>query len=115
MKKIVFLCSMGISSSILVHKAAMAAMQSKYSCQIEAYALQAAKEKAADADCIFIAPSIQASRAWLEQVCPGIPIEEIAPETWSRLDGQNLLQTAVQTMNQKTAGRQKAASSQGSI
>ena len=50
MKKIILLCSNGMSTSMMVAKMKEAAKKIGYDCTIAAYALSAASEVTADAD-----------------------------------------------------------------
>lgn len=59
MKKIILLCSNGMSTSMMVAKMKEAAKKIGYDCTIAAYALSAASEVTADADCILIGPQVK--------------------------------------------------------
>lgn len=68
MKKIILLCSNGMSTSMMVAKMKEAAKKIGYDCTIAAYALSAASEVTADADCILIGP--QANTSWARYRLP---------------------------------------------
>ena len=62
MKKIILLCSNGMSTSMMVAKMKEAAKKIGYDCTIAAYALSAASEVTADADCILTSGQTRAGR-----------------------------------------------------
>ena len=78
MKKIILLCSNGMSTSMMVAKMKEAAKKIGYDCTIAAYALSAASEVTADADCILIGPQVKHKLGEVQAACPGIPAAPIA-------------------------------------
>lgn len=58
MKKIVLLCSAGMSTSMLVKKMQAAAEAENYACEIAAYPMTEAGNKAADADVVLLGPQV---------------------------------------------------------
>ena len=77
MKKIILLCSNGMSTSMMVAKMKEAAKKIGYDCTIAAYALSAASEVTADADCILIGPQVKHKLGEVQAACPGIPAAPI--------------------------------------
>lgn len=90
MRKIVLLCSAGMSTSLLVNKMRAAADEQGYECSIEADPLRSAAENGADADIVLLGPQVrfQVNKIAGELSCP---VESIDPMVYGRMDGAALL------------------------
>lgn len=91
MKKIILLCSAGMSTSMLVKKMQEAAAAESFECEIAAYPMSEAKAKASDADVILLGPQVRFSKGKIEEQCPGIPVEAIDMKLYGRMDGKGVM------------------------
>ena len=98
MRKIILLCSAGMSTSMLVKKMQEAAAADNYACEIAAFPMSEAKEKAADADIIFLGPQVRFSKGKVEEQCPGRPVEVIDMKLYGRMDGKGVIAIAKQKL-----------------
>jgi PTS system cellobiose-specific IIB component len=90
MKKIVLLCSAGMSTSLLVNKMREAAKKQGYECSIDAYPIRSATEHGKDADIVLLGPQVRFQLRKLNQDL-SCPVEAIDPMTYGRMDGEALL------------------------
>lgn len=100
MKKIVLLCSNGMSTSLMVTKMKEAAAKASFECSIAAYALSSAKEVAADADCILIGPQVKHKLAQVKSDCPNVPVAAIEMKDYGMMNGAAVLNTARKMMGE---------------
>ncbi len=91
MRNIVLLCNMGMSTSLLVNNMKTAAKNDGYECEINAHALQKAKDTAEAADIILIGPQIAFELKRLKEQFPEKHIEAIAMADYGRMDGAKVL------------------------
>lgn len=101
MKKIVLLCSNGMSTSMMVAKMKDAASKTGYECSIAAYALADAKKVAADADCILVGPQVKHKLAQIQQDCPGVPTAAIEMKDYGMMNGAAVLKAARKMMGEE--------------
>ena len=94
MRKIILLCSAGMSTSMLVKKMQEAAAAENYECEIAAYPMSEAKEKASDADVILLGPQVRFSKDKIASLCPGIPVDAIDMKLYGRMDGKSVIAIA---------------------
>jgi PTS system cellobiose-specific IIB component len=98
MKKIVLLCSAGMSTSMLVKKMQEEAAKENYECSIAAFPTSEAKDKASDADVILLGPQVRFSKDKIAEACPGVPIDAIDMKIYGRMDGKGALDLAKSLM-----------------
>ncbi len=98
MKKIVLLCSAGMSTGILVKKMQAVAEKEGYACTIAAYPLAKAKTEAADADVILLGPQVRFQKDKVAAECPGVPVEAIDMHIYGCMDGKATLELAKSLM-----------------
>ncbi len=94
MRKIILLCSAGMSTSMLVKKMQEVAKAENYECEIAAYPMSEAKEKASDADVILLGPQVRFNKGKIAELCPGIPVEAIDMKMYGRMDGKGVIAVA---------------------
>ena len=94
MRKIILLCSAGMSTSMLVKKMQEAAKAESYDCEIAAYLMSEAKEKASDADVILLGPQVRFNKGKIQELCPGIPVDAIDMKMYGRMDGKSVVAMA---------------------
>ena len=92
MKKIVLLCSAGMSTSMLVKKMQAAAEAENYACEIAAYPMAEAGDKAADADVVLLGK--------VKAQLPGKPVDAIEMRMYGRMDGKGVLACARKLMGE---------------
>lgn len=80
MRKIILLCSAGMSTSMLMQRMREAAEAQGYACTVDAYPVSEAKKVAGDADIVLLAPQIRFNvDAVAEQVaCPVAAMDMMA-------------------------------------
>lgn len=98
MKKIILLCSAGMSTGMLVKKMQAAAAEDKYECEIAAYPMADAKNKASDADVILLGPQVRFAKSKIEGQCPGIPLAVIDMRMYGRMDGKGVMNTVYEML-----------------
>ena len=91
MRKIILLCSAGMSTSMLVKKMQEDAAAENYECSIAAYPTSEAKEKASDADLILVGPQVRFAKGKIEEQCPGVPVDVIDMKLYGRMDGKGVI------------------------
>lgn len=93
MRKIVLLCSAGMSTSLLVTKMQQAADAQGYEAQIEAHPAADAAKFASDADVVLIGPQIRFQLAALQKElsCPVEPVDMMA---YGQMDGSAVIAQA---------------------
>lgn len=92
MRKIILLCSAGMSTSMLVKKMQEAAASQNYDCSIAAFPMSEAKERAADADVILLGPQVRFNKNKVVEQCPGIPVDVIDMKLYGRMDGKSVIE-----------------------
>src|SRR5687767_10264557 len=98
MKKIVLMCSMGLSTSALVTKMKDAASKEGFDCEISAYPVSEASTRGKEADCILIGPQMRFSLNNVKGQCPGVPCEAIDTAAYGMMDGSKVLAQAKKAM-----------------
>lgn len=95
MKKIVLLCSAGLSTSMLVEKMKIAAQELKYECSIAAYPIAEAASEGASADVILLGPQV---RFQLDAVNAQVscPVEAIDMTAYGMMDGKAVVNRAIE-------------------
>lgn len=99
MRKIVLLCNMGMSTSMMVSKMKEAASKEGYECEINAYSVSELNEVKEGADCILIGPQIKFKLAEIQAECDGIPVKDINMMDYGVMNGAAVLKIARDLMN----------------
>lgn len=94
MKKIVLLCSAGMSTSLLVKKMREIAETEKYDVQVEAYSVSEASVKAADADLVLLGPQVRFNLSSIQKKLPGKPVDVIDMRAYGNMDGDAVMKQA---------------------
>lgn len=92
MRNIVLLCNMGMSTSLMVNKMKKAAAENGYECEINAYALQHAKDIIDEADILLLGPQIAFELDRLKKEFLGKNFETISMMDYGRMDGKKVLE-----------------------
>lgn len=99
MKKIVLLCNMGMSTSMMVSKMKDAAKKQGFECEISAYSIKELDEVKKYADCILIGPQIRFELDNIKLQCPDIPAKDISMMDYGIMNGEKVLEMAIEMMN----------------
>ncbi|MGT2800303.1 PTS sugar transporter subunit IIB [Streptococcus marmotae] len=100
MKKIVLLCSAGLSTSMLVEKMKVAAKELDIECSIAAYPIAEAEKEGSTADVIFLGPQVRFQiDAVREQV--SCPVEAIDMTAYGMMDGKAVVNRAIELIEGK--------------
>lgn len=97
MKKIILLCAGGMSTSVLVNNMKKEAAAQQFNCEIDAYAVDAAKKVGAEADCVLIGPQIAYKLEEVKKVVP-CPVADIDMAIYGMMDGKKALEMAQKLM-----------------
>ncbi|MTD38903.1 PTS sugar transporter subunit IIB [Erwinia sp. CPCC 100877] len=98
MKKIVLLCSAGMSTSMLVTKMRRAAEEQNLDFDIDAYPLNEAENKGADADAILLGPQVRFQEASIKKLLPNKKVASINMQDYGTMNGAKVLNTAIELM-----------------
>lgn len=98
MRKIILLCSAGVSTNVLMQKMKQEADRQGYECSIMAYSLTQIPEAAAEADVMLLAPQAGHSLAELQVKYPQIPSTVIPQKLYATIDAVEILDLAQKTV-----------------
>lgn len=99
MKKILLVCSAGMSTSMLVKKMQEAAENEGKDYEVEALALSEAETKVDDVDVILLGPQVRFQKAQVEKVANGkVPVDVIDMQQYGMMDGESVLKHAESLM-----------------
>lgn len=98
MKKIVLICSGGMSTSLLVTKMKIAADNESFDCDIAAFGMAAADEAIPTADVVLLGPQIRYYQKKLKTQFPNKIIEAIDMHDYGLMNGQAVLDQAKKLM-----------------
>lgn len=101
MRKIVLLCNMGMSTSLMVNKMRTEAARQGYDCDISAYALGQAEEIIPAADILLMGPQIAFELDRLKGSYPDKKIEAINMMDYGRMDGAKVLNHVKEVLGDK--------------
>lgn len=94
MKKIVLICSAGMSTSLLVLHMRDAAKTDNYECDINAYPIADAPEVIPEADIVLLGPQVRYMSNKLNKEYPEKIIEAIDMQVYGMVDGKGALAQA---------------------
>lgn len=99
MKKILLVCSAGMSTSMLVKKMQETADKENKDYEIEALALSEAESKIDEVDVILLGPQVRFQKAQVEKIADGkVPIDVIGMQQYGMMDGEGVLKHAESLM-----------------
>lgn len=99
MKKILLVCSAGMSTSMLVKKMQETAEKEGKDYEVEALALSEAETKVDDVDVILLGPQVRFQKAQVEKVANGkVPVDVIDMQQYGMMDGESVLKHAESLM-----------------
>ncbi len=99
MKKILLVCSAGMSTSMLVKKMQDTANKEGKEYEVEALALSEAETKVDEVDAILLGPQVRFQKAQVEKVANGkVPVDVIDMQQYGMMDGEGVLKHAESLM-----------------
>ena len=99
MKKILLICSAGMSTSLLVTKMQKAATERGLDFDIAATGSGTYKDLAKNADVLLLGPQVRFMLREVTSAVPGKPIEVIDMRAYGKIDGGAVLDQAIRLMN----------------
>lgn len=91
MKKIVLLCSAGMSTSLLVNKMKVAAQEDQLDYDIEAYSLSEASRVVPDAAIVLLGPQVRFNVSKLQSQFPDKIVESIDMRNYGTMNGRAVI------------------------
>ncbi|GGI40809.1 PTS sugar transporter subunit IIB [Mammaliicoccus stepanovicii] len=99
MKKILLVCSAGMSTSMLVKKMQEVAQKENKDYEVEALALSEAETKIDEVNVILLGPQVRFQKAQVEKVAQGkVPVDVINMQQYGMMDGEGVLRQAESLM-----------------
>ena len=100
MKKILLVCSAGMSTSLLVTKMREAAKQKGVEVGIDALPVAEASTAVDHVDIVLLGPQVRFQTATVEKLVKGrIPVEVMDMRLYGTMNGKAILEDALQKMN----------------
>jgi PTS system cellobiose-specific IIB component len=93
-RRIVLLCSAGVSTSMLVRKMEHEAARLGYECSVSFYPISEAKEAAEFADVMLLAPQSASQLGGIKVKFPNVPAAVIPKELYATIDAEKILDQA---------------------
>lgn len=97
MKKIVLLCSAGMSTSLLMTKMVEYAKSVGYECTVNAYSISEAAKEGADADIVLLGPQVRFQLANI-QAQVSCPVETIDTVAYGMMDGKKVMERVIEVI-----------------
>lgn len=99
-KKILLVCSSGMSTSILVKSMQKASIEENFPAEISSTSVAGIEDKLADIDALLVGPQIRHRFSKLKEVAEkaNVPIELIPAQIYGLIDGKAALNLAVKMM-----------------
>ena len=99
MRKIVLLCSAGMSTSILVTKMQHAAADQGYEVEVSAHSVSEATRVGAEADIILLGPQVRFNLSNVQKQLPGKPVEVIDMRAYGTMNGEAVINEVKKVLN----------------
>ena len=99
MRKIVLLCSAGMSTSILVTKMQQAAADQGYEVEVSAHSVSEATRVGANADIILLGPQVRFNLSNVQKQLPGKPVEVIDMRAYGTMNGEAVINEDKKVLN----------------
>ncbi|CAM4171639.1 PTS sugar transporter subunit IIB [Erysipelothrix inopinata] len=98
MRKIVLLCSAGMSTSILVTKMQEAAAAQGYEVEISAHSVSEAARVGANADIVLLGPQVRFNLSTVQKQLPEKPIQVIDMRAYGTMNGEAVIAEVKKTL-----------------
>lgn len=100
MKKILLVCSAGMSTSLLVTKMREAAKEKGVEVQIDALSVSEASTAVDHVDIVLLGPQVRFQKPTVEKLVKGrIPVEVMDMRLYGMMNGKTILEEALQKIN----------------
>lgn len=97
MKKILLVCSAGMSTSLLVTKMKNAAKEIGVEVEIEALPVSECSTKIDEVDIVLLGPQVRFQKPLVEKLANGrIPVEVIDMRSYGIMDGKSILKSSLE-------------------
>ena len=97
MKKILLVCSAGMSTSLLVTKMKNAAKEIGVEVEIEALPVSECSTKIDEVDIVLLGPQVRFQKPVVEKLANGrIPVEVIDMRSYGTMDGKSILKSSLE-------------------
>lgn len=97
MKKILLVCSAGMSTSLLVTKMNKAAKEMGIEVEIEALPVSECSTKIDEVDIVLLGPQVRFQKPVVEKLASGrIPVEVIDMRSYGIMDGKSILESSLE-------------------
>lgn len=100
MKKILLVCSAGMSTSLLVNKMKKVAEEKGIECLIEAHGFSDVKRYDGEYDVCLVGPQIKYAAPQITKDLPSMPVAVIDMRVYGMADGDKALQQALDLMGE---------------
>lgn len=101
MKKILLVCNLGMSTSMLVQRMEKAAKEKGIEVEITAVPLQTAEKMIDEWDIVMLGPQVRHNLKQLQATGTKTPIEIIDMRDYGLMNGINVLETALKIIDNK--------------
>ena len=105
MKKIMLVCSAGMSTSLLVTKMEQAAEKAGDEVEIFALPMSDGINRLSTVDCVLLGPQVRFNLGKIKEeaakVNPGLPVDVIDMKDYGLMNGANVLKKALEIVNNK--------------
>ncbi|UTY39194.1 PTS sugar transporter subunit IIB [Allocoprobacillus halotolerans] len=99
---IVLCCAAAMSTSLLVEKIKREADQQDIFIDICAYGVHDICHQGAHADIILLAPQVKYMKKQIQKTLPDIPIMDISMRDYGTMNGKNVFQAALKTLQEQS-------------
>lgn len=91
MKKILLVCSAGMSTSMLMNVMRKYAAEINYDCSVDAKPVGTVETTGKDADIILLGPQIRFNLSKVQKMFPDKPVEAIDPALYGAMNGEAII------------------------
>ena len=100
MKKILLVCSAGMSTSLLVTKMRNSAKEKRIEVEIDALPVAEASTAVDNVDIVLLGPQVRFQKGTVEKLVKGrIPVEVMDMRLYGMMNGEAILEDALQKIN----------------
>lgn len=100
MKKILLVCSAGMSTSLLVTKMRNSAKEKEIEVEIDALPVAEASTAVDNVDIVLLGPQVRFQKGTVEKLVKGrIPVEVMDMRQYGMMNGEAILEDALQKIN----------------
>ena len=100
MKKILLVCSAGMSTSLLVTKMQEAAKEMQVEIDINALPVSECSTKINEVDIVLLGPQVRFQKTVVERLANGrIPVDIIYMRAYGMMDGKSILKSTLEKIN----------------